>query len=96
MSLPQYLDGPKFVAWLSSEGIHRQQLTDAQKRRYYEWEKGARADYYSTCVDELLTTHLLQNLIPDDIWATDQRRKGGRRSTTDSASRRSRPQAAAA
>jgi hypothetical protein len=86
--LPRFLDGPKFVAFLKSEGVQRHHLTESQKRRYYEWERGARADLYSptgdtSSVDQILTEHSLFNLIPDDCWSEDQEptKRGPNKST---------------
>ena len=86
--LPRFLDGPKFIAFLNSEGVFRHHLTDSQKRRYYEWEHGARADLYSPVpgpspVDCILTEHGLFNLIPDDCWSNDQkpRKRGPNKNT---------------
>lgn len=71
--LPEYLDGPKFWAWLQSEGIKKQDLTDSCRRRLSEWEKGARANIYTSTVDQLLTDNYLSSrLIPDDVWSEDQ------------------------
>jgi hypothetical protein len=72
--LPRYLNGPRLVAWLTSEGIEREHLTDSETRRYYDWERGDRADVYSQIVDRMLTRYgiALVNL-PDDIWDVHQR-----------------------
>lgn len=72
----RYLDGPQFVRWLEEEeGIDRSVLTDSQKRRWYDWSKGSRADIYCLAVDQILTEHLISSrLIPDDVWASDQRK----------------------
>jgi hypothetical protein len=71
-SLPRFLNGPKFVAWLISEGINKRDVTESQNRRWHDWEKGSRADVYATTTDQLLTDHYLHALIPDDVWALDQ------------------------
>lgn len=72
----RYLDGPQFVRWLEEEeGIDRNVLTDSQKRRWYDWSKGGRADIYCLAVDRILTDHLISSrLIPDYVWAVDQRK----------------------
>jgi hypothetical protein len=70
--LPRFLDGPKFVAWLESEGVTKTGLTESQYRRWFDWERGARADLYTASTDQLLTDNYLHNLIPDDVWARDQ------------------------
>lgn len=72
MSLPRYLDGPKFVAFLLSEGIHKHQVPESVQRRWHDWERGARADVYTASVDRLLTDELLLDLIPDDCWSENQ------------------------
>ncbi len=73
MSLPRFLDGPRFIAFLASEGIHRHHMSNSQKRRFYEWEQGARADIYTESTDRLITDHCLLAIIPDDCWSEDQR-----------------------
>lgn len=73
---PRYLDGPKLVEWLTrDEGVRFERLTDAQKRRWRDWEAGERADLYGA-VDRILTSQgISMRLIPDDCWAKDQRKE---------------------
>lgn len=72
----RYLDGPRFVRWLAEdEQIDYSVLTDSQKRRWYDWSKGTRADIYCLTVDQILTENYISSrLIPDDVWAADQRK----------------------
>lgn len=70
--LPVYLDGPKLIAFLESEGITRGILTEAQKRRWWDWEQGGRASIYKTA-GQILTEHQISEaLIPEDVWCEDQ------------------------
>ena len=72
----RFIDGPKLVEWLISEGVEYRHLTDAQQRRWSDWRRGCRADLYSNPVDRILTDNYLSSrLIPDDAWAKDQRNK---------------------
>jgi hypothetical protein len=73
---PRYLDGPKLVEWLTKdEGVKFERLTDAQKRRWRDWEAGERADLYGA-VDRILTSQgISMRLIPDDCWSRDQRKE---------------------
>lgn len=77
----RFLDGPKLIEWLTSEGVVYGHLTDAQQRRWSDWKRGCRADLYSNTVDRILTEHYLSSrLIPDEIWSKDQRtRNQGRK-----------------
>ena len=72
----RFLDGPKLVEWLISEGVKYSHLTDAQQRRWSDWRRGCRADLYSNTVDRILTEYYLSSrLIPDDVWSEDQKNK---------------------
>jgi hypothetical protein len=70
----RFLDGPRFTNWLKEEeGFDPATLSDSQRRRWYDWEKGSRADLYSNTVDRIMTNMLLSSrLIPDCVWSPDQ------------------------
>ncbi len=70
----RFLDGPRFTRWLvEEEKFDPAVLGDSQRRRWYDWERGARADLYSNSVDRILTDQLISSrLIPDDCWSQDQ------------------------
>jgi len=70
----RFLDGPKFIKWLQhEEKVAPALLTDAQKRRWYDWGQGQRADLYSNAVDRILTDNYISSrLIPDEVWAENQ------------------------
>jgi DNA-binding NarL/FixJ family response regulator len=71
---PRFLDGPKFIKWLvEEEGVDPTVLTDSQKRRWYDWKQGQRADLYSSAVDRIMTDHYISSrLVPDDVWSENQ------------------------
>jgi hypothetical protein len=70
--LPRWLDGPKFIAFLLSEGVVKGQQSDATIRRWTDWERGSRADRYGAA-DRVMTENLIsERMIPDDVWADDQ------------------------
>lgn len=73
----RFLDGPRFTRWLvEEEKFEPSSLGDSQRRRWYDWERGGRADLYSNAVDRILTDHMISSrLIPDDVWSSDQRLK---------------------
>jgi hypothetical protein len=73
----RFLDGPKFIKWMKEEeGVDPSLLTESQKRRWYDWGQGQRADLYSSAVDRIMTDHYISSrLIPDDVWAKDQRNR---------------------
>lgn len=79
---PQYLDGPKFIAYLQSEGVEKHNLIDSEKRRWQDWKDGGRADLYSECVDGLLARYGINadRDIPKDVWHEDQSHNRGRAS----------------
>lgn len=70
----RFLDGPRFTRWLvEEEKFSPSVLGDSQRRRWYDWERGGRADLYSNSVDRILTDMMLSSrLIPDDVWSEDQ------------------------
>lgn len=70
----RFLDGPRFTRWLvEEEKFLPSVLEDSQRRRWYDWERGGRADLYSNTVDRILTDMMLSSrLIPDDVWSEDQ------------------------
>jgi hypothetical protein len=71
--LPRWLDGPKFIAFLLSEGVVKSEQSDATIRRWTDWERGGRADRYGAA-DKVLTENMIaERLIPADVWATEQR-----------------------
>jgi DNA-binding NarL/FixJ family response regulator len=71
----RYLDGPKLVEWLKEENVDYSNLSDNQKRRWFDWSKGARADVYSLTLDQIMTDNYLSSrLIPDDVWSKEQAR----------------------
>jgi hypothetical protein len=70
--LPRWLDGPKFIAFLLSEGIVKSEQSDATIRRWTDWERGGRADRYGAA-DKVMTENLIsERFIPDDCWAREQ------------------------
>ncbi len=71
---PRFLDGPKFTKWLmEEEGVDPVSLTDSQRRRWYDWTKGQRADLYSNAVDRIMTDNYISSrLVPDDVWSDNQ------------------------
>lgn len=73
----RFLDGPKLIKWLQEEEkVDPSLLTESQKRRWYDWGQGQRADLYSSAVDRILTDNYISSrLIPDDVWAKDQRNR---------------------
>ena len=70
----RFLDGPKFIKWLQhEEKVDPSLLTESQKRRWYDWGQGQRADLYSSAVDRILTDNYISSrLIPDDVWSENQ------------------------
>jgi DNA-binding NarL/FixJ family response regulator len=71
--LPRWLDGPRFIAFLLSEGVVKNQQPDATIRRWSDWERGGRADRYGAA-DRVMTENLIsERMIPDDVWSADQR-----------------------
>lgn len=74
---PRFLDGPKFTKWLmEEEGVDPVSLTESQRRRWYDWTKGQRADLYSNAVDRIMTDNYISSrLVPDDVWAKNQKAK---------------------
>lgn len=69
--MSDWLDGPKFIAWLEVEhGFRAYQHTNAIKRRATAWRAGDMASIWKA--DELLTylgLHL--TLIPDALWLAE-------------------------
>ncbi len=70
--LPRWLDGPKFIEFLLSEGVIKNQQSGATIRRWTDWERGGRADRYGAA-DRVMTENLIsERMIPDDVWADNQ------------------------
>jgi hypothetical protein len=71
--LPRWLDGPRFIAFLLSEGVVKSQQSDAALRRWTDWERGGRADIYGAAGNILTENLIAERLIPGDVWAEEQK-----------------------
>lgn len=72
-SLPGWVDGPKFVAWLEEHGLESKlSLGEGLARRMRDWQSGGVASV--DAVDRVLVAmgfHLSE--LPDDFWVPHPR-----------------------
>jgi hypothetical protein len=71
--LPRWLDGPKFIAFLLSEGIVKSEQPESTLRRWTDWERGGRADIYGAAGNVMTENLISERFIPDDCWSKDQK-----------------------
>jgi hypothetical protein len=71
--LPRWLDGPKFIDFLLSEGVVKGEQPGATIRRWTDWERGGRADIYGAAGNVLTENLISERLIPADVWANEQK-----------------------
>lgn len=82
IEMPTFLDGPRFIEFLTQRGIDRYELTESQQRRWHDWESGGRASIYDTAGDILTEYMISERCLPDWVWAAEQRKSGKRDGTT--------------
>jgi len=69
----QGADGPRLVRWLVEASGFADSLTESEKRRVYDWRRGAVAGFY--VVDKMLTRRGIHpSELPEDLWLGSARR----------------------